>query len=124
MEKLIELYSWLRRLLESGKAREAKVRVDVDSRYDAEDIAYALGEAVFALLRSWLDRSGHEPGMVDARPADVEVCTGSGCSETWIPVNAELGDDEVEKLVRALVKLIDVLAPSPRQPARREAPSP
>ena len=120
----MELYSGLKKLYESGKMREAKARVNVDSRYDAEDLAYALNKAFNALLESWLDRSGHEPDMVDARLANVEVCTRVECRETWIPVNAELSDYEVEKLVRALVKLIDILAPSPMQPARREAPSP
>ena len=115
--KLMVLYSGLRELYESGKMREAKVRVDVDSRYDAEDLAYALNKAFGALLESWLDRSGHEPDMVGARLANVEVCTRIECRETWIPVNAELSDDEVEKLVRALVKLVDILAPSLRQPA-------
>ena len=118
--KLLVLYSELRKLYESGKMREAKARVSVDSNYDAEDLIYALNELFNALLGSWLDRSGHEPDMVNARLANVEVCTRVECRDTWIPVNAELSDYEVEKLVRALVKLIDILAPLLKPPARQE----
>ena len=118
--KLLVLYSELRKLYESGKMREAKVSISIDSNYDAEDLAYALSETFNALLKSWLDRSSHEPDIVNARLANVEVCTKVECREAWIPINAELSDYEVEKLVKALVKLIDILAPLLRPSARQE----
>ena len=114
---LEQVHNRIREQIESGKMHVPRIVVNVNSRYRAHDIANALYEAFNAIVKSWLDGSGNGPDAIDARVAEVEVCVGSECAATWILVNAGLSDHEVEKLVNALARLIDILAPSLRPTA-------
>ena len=110
--KFAELYNKVRKQIEDGKMKEAHVVVKIDSSYDADDISDAIHYAMYSLLSSWFDKPGHEADAVDARPVRVDVCVRDSCSMTWIYVNSSLSDYEIEKLINALAKLINILAPS------------
>ena len=119
---LVNLYNKIQEQVESGKLKEVKVSISIDSQYDADDIARAIHNAIDSLLDSWLNKPGHVSSDVDARPVQVRVCVGGKCASTAIFVDVNLSDDEIERLVNAFARLINVLAPSLRPTAQDDLP--
>ena len=111
---LVRVYDRLQEQVESGKMKVQRIVVDIDSQYDADDIARAIYYAIHVLIDSWLRKTGHTSDAVNARPVQVRVCVRGKCENTEILVDVNFSDHEIEKLVSALAKLINLLAPSLR----------
>ena len=101
--RLVNLYNKIQEQVKSGKLKEVKISIDIDSQYDADDVIRAIHDAIVSLIDSWLSKPGHVSDGVDTKPVQVRVCVRDKCEKAKIFVNAELSDydDEMAERVRS-----------------------